>query len=42
AYLKASNPDDLDTFGTSVAISGNTIVVGAQGEDSNASGVTGN
>ena len=43
AYLKASNPDDLDTFGTSVAISGNTIVVGAQGEDSNATGVnTGN
>lgn len=42
AYLKASNPDDLDTFGTSVAISGNTIVVGAQGEDSNATGVNGN
>ncbi len=42
AYLKASNPDDIDTFGTSVAISGNTIVVGAQGEDSNATGVNGN
>lgn len=42
AYLKASNPDDLDTFGTSVAISGNTIVVGAQGEDSNATGINGN
>lgn len=42
AYLKASNPDNFDTFGTSVAISGNTIVVGAQGEDSNANGVNGN
>lgn len=42
AYLKASNPDDIDTFGTSVAISGNTIVVGAQGEDSNAIGSNGN
>jgi FG-GAP repeat len=42
AYLKASNPDNLDLFGTSVAISGNTIVVGAQGEDSNANGVNGN
>lgn len=42
AYLKASNPDNIDSFGTSVAISGNTIVVGAQGEDSNATGVNGN
>jgi hypothetical protein len=37
AYLKASNPDIDDWFGTSVAISGDTIVVGATGEDSNGS-----
>ncbi|WP_167881170.1 FG-GAP repeat protein [Leptospira gomenensis] len=29
AYLKASNPGMSDFFGTSVAISGNTVVVGA-------------
>jgi uncharacterized delta-60 repeat protein len=39
AYLKASNPDQGDQFGHSVAISGNTVVVGAYGEDSNATGV---
>jgi hypothetical protein len=39
AYLKASNTDSLDFFGWSVAISGNTIVVGANGEDSDARGV---
>ena len=32
AYLKASNTDGLDYFGTSVAISGDTLVVGAIGE----------
>ncbi len=42
AYLKASNPDVEDYFGCSVAISGDTIVVGASGEDSNATGVNGN
>jgi HYR domain-containing protein/FG-GAP repeat protein len=41
AYLKASNTDPQDIFGTAVAISGNTIVVGAEGEDSNATGVNG-
>lgn len=41
AYLKASNPDDSDNFGSSVSINGNTIVVGAPGEDSNATGVNG-
>ena len=41
AYLKASNPTDGDVFGWSVAISGETIVVGANGEDSNALGVNG-
>lgn len=33
AYLKPLNPDASDRFGTSVAISGNTIVVGAFSED---------
>ncbi|MCX6019837.1 MAG: FG-GAP repeat protein, partial [Chloroflexi bacterium] len=33
AYLKASNAEANDSFGTSVALSGDTIVVGAWGED---------
>jgi hypothetical protein len=37
AYLKASNADALDRFGGRVAIKGNTVVVGAQGEASNSS-----
>ena len=41
AYLKASNTDSNDYFGSSVAISGDTIIVGAYGEDSNAAGVNG-
>jgi hypothetical protein len=41
AYLKASNTDKHDLFGLSVAISGDTVVVGASGEDSNATGVNG-
>lgn len=41
AYLKASNPQAYDTFGASVAISGDTLVVGAPGEDSNETGLTG-
>jgi hypothetical protein len=41
AYLKASTPDPEDQFGWSVALSGNTLVVGAPGEDSTASGVAG-
>ncbi len=40
AFLKAPNPDAYDYFGRSVAISGDTIVVGAFGEASNATGVT--
>jgi hypothetical protein len=40
-YLKASNTDDSDYFGHSVAVDGNTIVVGAYYEDSNATGVNG-
>ncbi|MCX4241743.1 FG-GAP repeat protein [Paraliomyxa miuraensis] len=41
AYLKASNTDSSDYFGRSVALSadGNTLAVGAYGEDSNATGV---
>ncbi len=42
AYLKASNTGPVDTFGYSVAISGDTVVVGARNEDSNAAGVNGN
>ena len=41
AYLKASNTGANDVFGYSVAVSGNTVVVGALGEASNASGVGG-
>lgn len=41
AYLKASNTEADDRFGSAVAISGNTVVVGAPGEDSNATGVNG-
>lgn len=44
AYVKSSNPDMLDLFGTQVALSGdgNTLAVGAPGEDSNATGIGGN
>ncbi|HEX7330065.1 MAG TPA: cadherin-like domain-containing protein [Pyrinomonadaceae bacterium] len=42
AYLKASNTGPADFFGESVAISGDTVVVGAADEDSNATGVDGN
>ena len=41
AYLKASNTGAGDEFGFSVAVSGDTVVVGARLEDSNASGVNG-
>jgi trimeric autotransporter adhesin len=43
SYLKASNAEPSDAFGTSIALStdGNTIAVGAIGEDSNAIGVNG-
>ena len=42
AYLKASNTGANDFFGHSVAITGDTIIVGAVYEDSNATGVNGN
>ena len=43
AYVKASSSEASDWFGTSVALSGdgNTLAVGAFGEDSNATGVNG-
>lgn len=41
AYLKASNSGINDSFGSSVAISGNTIVIGANWEGSAATGVNG-
>ena len=42
AYVKASNPDEFDRFGISIALSanGNTLAVSAQ-EDSNATGING-
>jgi hypothetical protein len=42
AYAKASNTESEDGFGTSVAVSGNTVVIGAPLEASNATGVNGN
>jgi hypothetical protein len=42
AYLKASNTDRLDAFGSSVAVSGDTVVVGALSEDSSATSINGN
>lgn len=41
AYLKASNTGQVDLFGSSVAVSGDTVIVGAYSEDSNATGVNG-
>ncbi|MBX3722687.1 MAG: FG-GAP repeat protein [Turneriella sp.] len=40
AYLKAPNADADDSFGSSVSVSGDTIVVGAFDEDSNQTGIT--
>ena len=39
AYIKASNTDSLDNFGYSIALSADTLAVGAYGEDSNATGI---
>ncbi|MBL8693789.1 MAG: FG-GAP repeat protein [Planctomycetes bacterium] len=41
-YIKASNTGASDQFGSSVALSMDTLVVGASNEDSNAVGVNGN
>ncbi|MFK8003140.1 MAG: FG-GAP repeat protein [Polyangiales bacterium] len=40
AYVKASNTGAADNFGAAIAISGNTMVVGAPLEDSDATGVS--
>src|SRR6476661_470245 len=40
-YLKASNTNANDQFGYLIAISGDTLVVGAPQEGSNATGVNG-
>ncbi len=42
AYGKASNTDLGDKFGVSVSLSGDTLAIGARGEDGNATGVGGN
>ena len=39
AYIKASNTDEFDQFGHAIALSGNTLAVGAPNERSNAKGV---
>jgi hypothetical protein len=41
AYLKASNAERMDEFGTSVSVDGDTMAVGAILEDSAATGVNG-
>ncbi len=41
AYLKASNTGAEDNFGRSVSLSGDTLAIGADGEDSSATGVDG-
>ncbi len=42
AYLKPTNTQSGDFFGNAVAVHGDTIVVGAPGEDSAATGIDGN
>ncbi len=44
AYVKSSNNEAFDEFGSSVALSrdGHTMAVGARGEDSAAKGINGN
>ena len=41
AYLKATNTGEDDDFGSSIALSGDTLVIGATGESSSATGVNG-
>jgi hypothetical protein len=41
AYIKASNTGAGDLFGVSVALNGDTLTVGANEEDSCASGING-
>lgn len=41
AYLKASHPDPGDAFGSSLSLTGDTLVIGAPNEGSHATGVNG-
>jgi trimeric autotransporter adhesin len=41
AYVKASNPDINDQFGTELEVDGDTLIVGSPGEDSAATGLDG-
>lgn len=41
AYVKASNTEATDRFGTSIALTADTLAIGAEGEDSSATGVDG-
>ncbi|MGE3611145.1 MAG: FG-GAP repeat protein [Bacteriovoracaceae bacterium] len=40
AYIKAANANASDSFGTDVTLNGDTLVVGAPGEDSNQTTIT--
>ncbi|GBF40483.1 FG-GAP repeat protein [Leptospira johnsonii] len=40
AYIKPSNPDEDDQFGVSVSLYGDTLAVGASGEDSNQNNIS--
>jgi hypothetical protein len=40
AYIKAANAESEDTFGVSVSLSGDSLAVGADGEDSNQTTIT--
>jgi hypothetical protein len=42
AYVKASNTGSNDNFGQAIALSGDTLVVGAPYESSASAGVNGN
>jgi hypothetical protein len=42
AYIKASNSDDYDKFGSSVALSGDTLAISSRVEASGATGIDGN
>jgi len=41
AFIKAAYPDSFDEFGYSVALSGDTLVVGAPGDDGSIGGIDG-
>lgn len=41
AYVKASNTEGTDQFGSSVALPGDSLAVGAPQEDSAATGING-